>query len=191
MYEAAASLSHAQANLRALAHPSASPANPCQHTPDVLLHALPLFRPCFCSIRARFEKVIRDAQDSICAAISEIDGKPFHQDAWTREDGGGGITRVLAVSTELLLSCLGCQLVDWLTVICWLLSCCAMLCLHCLLFSLPYDLQCTVVSQLAATGHPCAGLVAVLYPSCLQRMPQLFLSAMLPAGAHRKKRRTR
>jgi coproporphyrinogen III oxidase len=48
-----------------------------------------------CSIRAKFEKVIRDAQDSICAAISEIDGKPFHQDAWTREDGGGGITRVL------------------------------------------------------------------------------------------------
>lgn len=48
------------------------------------------------TIRAKFEKVIRDAQDSICAAISEIDGKPFHQDAWTREDGGGGITRVLA-----------------------------------------------------------------------------------------------
>lgn len=49
-------------------------------------------------IRAKFEKVIRSAQDSICAAISEIDGKPFHQDAWTREDGGGGITRVLNVS---------------------------------------------------------------------------------------------
>eukprot|EP00878_Enallax_costatus_P004240 GHUV01004470.1.p1 GENE.GHUV01004470.1~~GHUV01004470.1.p1 ORF type:complete len:368 (+),score=97.16 GHUV01004470.1:232-1335(+) len=48
------------------------------------------------TIRAKFEKVIRDAQDSICAAISEIDGQPFHQDAWTREDGGGGITRVLA-----------------------------------------------------------------------------------------------
>jgi coproporphyrinogen III oxidase len=49
------------------------------------------------SIRARFEKVIRGAQDSICAAITEIDGKPFHQDAWTREGGGGGITRVLQV----------------------------------------------------------------------------------------------
>lgn len=46
-------------------------------------------------MRARFEKVIRDAQDSICAAISEIDGTPFHQDAWTRPGGGGGITRVL------------------------------------------------------------------------------------------------
>lgn len=47
------------------------------------------------TMRARFEKVIRDAQDSICAAISEIDGTPFRQDAWTRESGGGGITRVL------------------------------------------------------------------------------------------------
>jgi coproporphyrinogen III oxidase len=46
-------------------------------------------------MRARFEKVIRDAQDSICSAISEIDGTPFRQDAWTRESGGGGITRVL------------------------------------------------------------------------------------------------
>ena len=46
-------------------------------------------------MRARFEKVIRGAQDSICAAISEIDGTPFRQDAWTRESGGGGITRVL------------------------------------------------------------------------------------------------
>jgi len=46
-------------------------------------------------MRSRFEKVIRDAQDSICAAISEIDGTPFHQDAWTRPGGGGGITRVL------------------------------------------------------------------------------------------------
>jgi coproporphyrinogen III oxidase len=48
-------------------------------------------------MRARFEKVIRAAQDSICAAISEIDGTPFHQDAWVREAGGGGITRVLQV----------------------------------------------------------------------------------------------
>lgn len=63
----------------------------CISSPNhaIVLRGLP------CSIRAKFEKVIRDAQDSICAAISEIDGKPFHQDAWTRQDGGGGITRVL------------------------------------------------------------------------------------------------
>lgn len=47
------------------------------------------------SMKGRFERVIREAQDSICAAISEVDGTPFHQDAWTRESGGGGITRVL------------------------------------------------------------------------------------------------
>lgn len=47
------------------------------------------------STKARFEKIIRAAQDSICKAISEIDGTPFHQDAWTRPGGGGGITRVL------------------------------------------------------------------------------------------------
>lgn len=47
------------------------------------------------STKAKFEKVIRSAQDSICKAIEEIDGTKFRQDAWTREDGGGGITRVM------------------------------------------------------------------------------------------------
>lgn len=47
------------------------------------------------SMKGRFEKVIRDAQDSIVAAIEKADGKKFHQDAWTRPGGGGGITRVL------------------------------------------------------------------------------------------------
>ena len=42
------------------------------------------------SMRGRFERVIRDAQNSICAAISEVDGSEFHQDAWTRAGGGGG-----------------------------------------------------------------------------------------------------
>lgn len=47
------------------------------------------------SIRGQFERIIRDAQDSICAAIEEVDGSSFHQDAWTRPGGGGGISRVL------------------------------------------------------------------------------------------------
>jgi coproporphyrinogen III oxidase len=50
-----------------------------------------------CSMRARFEAMIRDAQDSICAAIEEVDGTKFRQDAWTRPAGGGGITRVIQV----------------------------------------------------------------------------------------------
>ena len=48
-----------------------------------------------CSMRGRFEKMIRDAQDSICSAIEEVDGTKFRQDAWTRAGGGGGITRVM------------------------------------------------------------------------------------------------
>lgn len=67
--------------------------------PDSSPRKISAYSAC-CSIRAKFEKVIRGAQDSICSAISEIDGTPFHQDAWTREDGGGGITRVLAVSFD-------------------------------------------------------------------------------------------
>jgi hypothetical protein len=31
------------------------------------------------SIKARFEKVIRAGQDAICKAVSEVDGKEFHE----------------------------------------------------------------------------------------------------------------
>ncbi|KAI8466547.1 MAG: coproporphyrinogen III oxidase chloroplast precursor [Monoraphidium minutum] len=47
------------------------------------------------TMRFRFEKMIRAAQDSICASIEEIDGSKFRQDAWIRKEGGGGITRVI------------------------------------------------------------------------------------------------
>ena len=41
--------------------------------------------------------MIRDAQNSICSAIEELDGKgKFHEDCWTRPGGGGGISRVLS-----------------------------------------------------------------------------------------------
>jgi coproporphyrinogen III oxidase len=46
-------------------------------------------------MRGRFERVIREAQDSICAAVEAEDGTKFRQDAWTRPGGGGGITRVI------------------------------------------------------------------------------------------------
>ena len=41
--------------------------------------------------------MIRSAQDSICDALSKADGsgKNFREDAWVRENGGGGISRVL------------------------------------------------------------------------------------------------
>ena len=35
-------------------------------------------------------------QDSICEALTDIDGNPFIEDSWEREEGGGGRSRVLA-----------------------------------------------------------------------------------------------
>ena len=34
-------------------------------------------------------------QDNICNKLTELDGKEFEQDAWQREEGGGGRSRVL------------------------------------------------------------------------------------------------
>jgi len=47
-------------------------------------------------MRRRFEANCRRAQNAICAAVEELDGCKFTQDVWTREGGGGGISRVLA-----------------------------------------------------------------------------------------------
>jgi len=48
------------------------------------------------SVRARFETMIRAAQDSVCDAIEAIEGGPkFKEDVWSRPGGGGGISRVL------------------------------------------------------------------------------------------------
>ena len=48
------------------------------------------------SMRRKFEVLCRGAQASICKAIEEVDGEgKFRSDAWVRENGGGGISRVL------------------------------------------------------------------------------------------------
>ncbi|CAI7738233.1 unnamed protein product [Closterium sp. NIES-54] len=46
-------------------------------------------------MRARFENLVLNAQDSIIKAIEEVDGKKFRKDAWMRPGGGGGISGVL------------------------------------------------------------------------------------------------
>lgn len=51
-------------------------------------------------MRVKFEAAVRRAQDEICKAVSELDGKPFHEDAWTRPGGGGGVSRVLQVRLD-------------------------------------------------------------------------------------------
>jgi coproporphyrinogen III oxidase len=47
------------------------------------------------SWRERAETYFRQLQDRISAAIEELDGTRFREDAWKREGGGGGITRIL------------------------------------------------------------------------------------------------
>ncbi|XP_073003238.1 oxygen-dependent coproporphyrinogen-III oxidase, chloroplastic-like [Typha latifolia] len=48
------------------------------------------------SVRARFEKMIREVQDEVCAALEAADGgAKFKEDVWSRPGGGGGISRVL------------------------------------------------------------------------------------------------
>jgi coproporphyrinogen III oxidase len=48
-------------------------------------------------IKEKFEQMIANLQNSICNEIELLDGRvKFKEDAWTREGGGGGFTRVLA-----------------------------------------------------------------------------------------------
>jgi len=47
------------------------------------------------SMRGRYEEEIRRVQNAICSAVEEMDGGKFHEDTWTRQGGGGGISRVL------------------------------------------------------------------------------------------------
>jgi len=49
-------------------------------------------------MRAKFEKMCREAQISITKAIEEIDGSgvAFQEDCWVRANGGGGMSRVLS-----------------------------------------------------------------------------------------------
>lgn len=49
------------------------------------------------SMRRKFEALCRQAQIKICKAIEDVDGgATFKEDAWTRESGGGGVSRVLS-----------------------------------------------------------------------------------------------
>jgi len=49
-------------------------------------------------MRAKFEKMCREAQIKITKAIEEIDGSgvSFQEDCWVRENGGGGLSRVMS-----------------------------------------------------------------------------------------------
>jgi coproporphyrinogen III oxidase len=44
----------------------------------------------------RAAEFFQQLQDRICAGLAQLDGRDFREDAWRREGGGGGRTRVLA-----------------------------------------------------------------------------------------------
>jgi coproporphyrinogen III oxidase len=52
-------------------------------------------------LRDRVAAYFRQLQDRVCAALEELDGGRFREDAWEREGGGGGRTRVLAEGAVL------------------------------------------------------------------------------------------
>jgi coproporphyrinogen III oxidase len=41
------------------------------------------------------EALVARIQEDICLALGDVEGRPMAADIWTREEGGGGITRVL------------------------------------------------------------------------------------------------
>lgn len=48
-------------------------------------------------LKERFIRYIHSLQDTICAGLEAVDGTArFRSDKWTRPEGGGGITRVIA-----------------------------------------------------------------------------------------------
>ena len=47
------------------------------------------------NIRPCMEAMVRQAQRTICQAVEELDGQAFCEDVWHRDEGGGGISRVL------------------------------------------------------------------------------------------------
>jgi coproporphyrinogen III oxidase len=47
------------------------------------------------TMRERMERLARRLQDSLCEALSALDGGRFREDTWEREGGGGGTSRVL------------------------------------------------------------------------------------------------
>lgn len=47
-------------------------------------------------IKHQFTQYIRTLQNEICSALEQIDGKAkFREDAWQRDGGGGGFTRII------------------------------------------------------------------------------------------------
>ena len=56
-------------------------------------------------MRQKMEKMLREVQDHVCKSVEEVDGgATFRRDSWSREDGGGGVSAVLANGKVTLTS---------------------------------------------------------------------------------------
>ena len=86
-------VSHRRSKLRMMSGPSWSDHVPVVEKPQTLVRESGSEAENI--MRTRFEAMIRKAQDDICARVEALDGGKFHEDAWIRENGGGGISRVL------------------------------------------------------------------------------------------------
>jgi coproporphyrinogen III oxidase len=92
-----------RASARALSPPPSSPSSSPVLYDEPALRARHNFHPGSKArvwsgeIRADMESLVKRVQDEICAAVAAADGggQGFHEDAWTRPEGGGGRSRVL------------------------------------------------------------------------------------------------
>lgn len=50
----------------------------------------------YSNIAEKFNHYMLDLQNKICTALEEVDGKKFIEDVWTRQEGGGGISRIIS-----------------------------------------------------------------------------------------------
>lgn len=80
---------------RASANPSWTDHKPVAEKPTSLVRETELAAEGEEGMRVRFERMIRKAQDDICAQVQALDGGTFKEDVWIRENGGGGISRVI------------------------------------------------------------------------------------------------
>ncbi len=70
-------------SLQVTPSPTAEPAHRPDNTPPP-------------DARQRFKQYVQTLQDQICTALEQLDGQAkFHEDAWQRQEGGGGRTRVI------------------------------------------------------------------------------------------------
>ena len=69
--------------------------------------------------KSQIETEFRNLQNLICGELELLDGKSiFREDAWTRDEGGGGFTRTIT-DGNIIEKCLGCKAIQrWCDVGC-------------------------------------------------------------------------